>query len=149
MIIKDLRKLFAGAALALAAIATAGALPAAAANASAAPVAWNTTQTATAGQSLSPSERLQPDITCHIYSNRFTIYHANCAGGTYTRCIHYSQGPLPFIPRYASNGCSVRVWLYTATHRHGHALCINPRTADHYLHQNYVWDWISDNGSRC
>jgi hypothetical protein len=150
MTMTSIRKILAGAALALAAITTAGALPAAAASTPAASAVWNnTTQTATAGQGLSPGEHLQPDITCHIYSNRFTIYHANCAGGKFTSCIRFGQGSLPFIPRYASNGCTVRVWMYTAAHRHGHALCINPRTADHYLHQNYVWVWISANGSNC
>jgi hypothetical protein len=151
MSIRSLRKLFAGTALAFAAVTTMAAVPAAAAS-TPAPAAWTATHpAATAGQGTSASGRLQADVTCPNPKNRFTIYATTCKGvSAYTACKSYDQGSMPFIPRYASNGCSVRVWLYRGAHRTGKSpLCISPRTADSYLHTNYVWYWISANKAKC
>lgn len=150
MIIRPMRRLLTGAALAFAALVTVGAAgPAGAATVHATPAHW-TTQAATAsGQDIPANGYIQPDTGCGVQLHVFKIWETTCSGpSATTACTPYDQGSMP-VPAYASNGCEFRVWIYTGANRTGNNLCINPKTSDGYLHQTYVWFWVSDNESNC
>jgi hypothetical protein len=149
MIIRHLRGLLAGTAIAFAVVAAVGAGPAGAATVNAAPVHW-TTHAATASSQYLPADEYVPDAGCGVDLHVFKIWATTCSGVTATTaCTSYDQGRMPLIPSYASNGCEFRVWIYTGANKTGNNLCINPKTSDGSLDQNYVWFWVSNNKSNC
>jgi hypothetical protein len=87
--------------------------------------------------------------SCGFFSGAWAIYGSGCSSGTPYSCKSGSQGSLAFRPSYISNDCTVRVWLYTGNGRTGTSLCVNPRTADNYLHTAYHYAWVSDNNADC
>lgn len=138
-------------AIAFAAFAAAGVSgPAGAATVPAAPIHWATHAAAASDQYLPADGNVQPNAGCGVELHVFKIWETTC-DGTYatTACTPGHQGYMPFVPSYASNGCEFRVWIYTGPNRTGNNLCINPRTSDGYLHQAYVWFWVSDNQADC
>jgi hypothetical protein len=90
---------------------------------------------------------------CPLYGGYAYFYFSGCAYDTRILCVSGLQGFISgypqLYPRYVSNGCNWRVWIYSGANRTGNNLCVNPRTADQYLHRNYIWFWISRNGSNC
>jgi hypothetical protein len=101
----------------------------------------------------SASDHAQIAKTCPVHRHSFTIYRSNCSGGASSHCTYNLQGPLTFVPSYASNGCNVRVYLYTGPNKTGHILCINPDgfpgNATRFLERHYVWGLITSDKSRC
>lgn len=100
-----------------------------------------------------PRDVAAPSV-CPLNGGVVTFYLANCGLPNPIVCTLGFQGfpygsPDVNVVRYVSNGCNARVWLYTGTHRTGNTLCVNPRTADQYLHQLYIWFWISSNNTNC
>lgn len=148
MVNSRLRRLLVGTALAVVAI---GALPAA--TAAAAPTATamsNTTHaTITVGQRHSAARSIQPDTGCPIRQGNFTVYSNSCSSYQDYGCIRGDQGNMVYPATYVSNGCSWRVWIYTGADKTGTALCITKLTQTGVLQRDYVWFWISSNGSTC
>lgn len=130
--------------LACAAVTATGVLPAAA---SIAPATSAARATANPSQGLSSSGHTQPAVTCPIIRNRFTVYRSTCDG---EHATHHCNGfgPMP-VPHYASNGCGVRVLLFTQPNGRGHSLCISPDTATRHLSRTYVWFRVTANRHRC
>jgi hypothetical protein len=52
-------------------------------------------------------------------------------------------------PKYAANGCAVRVWLYQNSNDSGYTLCINPRSSTGALGRSYRAYWVSSNSAKC
>lgn len=153
---RTLRKLIAGVAISFAAVGTAAVVPAVtatAANASTSAELTTTHSTVATAQGISASEGVQIAKTCPVRRHLFTIYRSNCGGARSSPCTYNLQGPLTFPPSYASNGCNVRVYLYTGLHKTGHILCINPDgfpgNATGRLTRHYVWGEITSDKSRC
>jgi hypothetical protein len=147
-----LRKLIAGVAISFAAV-SAAAVPAVAATAPASIESASTHNAVTAVTGASSSDHVQIARTCPVHGHNFTIYRSNCSGAARFLCIYNSQGALPYSPSYASNGCNVRVYLYTGPHKTGHILCINPDgfpgNATGLLRTHYVWALITSDKNRC
>ena len=89
-----------------------------------------------------------PGLWGHVY-----FYFSSCAYDSSPESVSGLQGFINgdpgLYPRYVSNGCNWRAWIYSGVNRTGNNLCVNPRTADQYLHRNYIWFWISSNGTNC
>ena len=151
MVNSNIRRFLTGAAIAIAAIAAVGTSgPAGAATVPAAQTHWTTHDATVSGQYLPINGSVQPDAGCGVQLHVFKIWETTCSGtSATTACTPSDQGPMPFVPAFASNGCEFRVWIYTGAHRTGNNLCINPKTSDGALHQTYVWFWVSDNESNC
>jgi hypothetical protein len=101
-----------------------------------------------------PANRLSPEESiCPVYGGHVYFYFSGCAYDSSPECVSGLQGFINgdpgLYPRYVSNGCNWRVWIYSGVNRTGNNLCVNPRTADQYLHRNYIWFWISSNGTNC
>jgi hypothetical protein len=88
---------------------------------------------------------------CYLIPGSVRFYTSNCTAIAGKPCNSYLQGFIDgtVSPRYVANGCNVRVWLYTGVNRTGNNLCVSPGTLDGYLHQNYIWFWISANHNGC
>jgi hypothetical protein len=88
--------------------------------------------------------------TCPVQFGRFRIYNPKC--GLTQRpslCFIGNHGNFRAVPRYASNGCKFRVWMYTAENEVGHALCISPHTPTNGLKKNYRSFRVVRNQDRC
>lgn len=105
-------------------------------------------QTGTMRMAQAPSEPGSLE-SCGFFSGDWAIYGSGCSSGTPYSCKSGTQGYLAFRPSYISNDCTVRVWLYTGKGRTGTSLCVNPKTADNYLHTSYDYGWVSDNKANC
>jgi hypothetical protein len=88
--------------------------------------------------------------TCPVQFSRFRIYNKNCAlVQRASLCFTGNHGNFRGAPKFASNGCIFRVWIYTARNEAGHALCISPRTPTNSLKQEYLSFRVVNNKDSC
>jgi hypothetical protein len=103
--------------------------------------------------SASAAQVVIPALTsCPIQVGEFRVYaSSSCGNGTFflSGCTAGTKGNLPFIPRYASNGCRSRAWLYTASNEGGFGLCLNKISATNYLHTDYKSFKVVSNTASC
>jgi hypothetical protein len=89
---------------------------------------------------------------CPLYGGYVYFYFSGCTYDSRIKCVSSLQGFINgypgLYPRYVSNGCNWRVWIYSGVNRTVNNLCVNPRTADHYIHRNHIWFWISASPGR-
>jgi hypothetical protein len=75
--------------------------------------------------------------TCPVQYTRFRIYNSKCGVIKAYLCFTGNNGNFKASPRYVSNGCIYRVWIYTAQDEHGQGLCINPHRPTNGLKKTY------------
>jgi hypothetical protein len=98
-----------------------------------------------------PQQHMAPLVISPVIGGFAMFYNSACSLQIGHACSISQQG---FIngnvsPAYVSNGCDDRLWLYTGAHRTGNSLCVNKDTADHFLHQLYIWYFMSGNPANC
>lgn len=88
--------------------------------------------------------------TCPMVKSRFRVYNKSCGLiGQAHLCFSGNHGNFSKAPRYATNGCASRVWIYTAKDEAGHALCISKRSFTNYLKKEYLSFRVVSNRNGC
>jgi hypothetical protein len=125
----------------------------ASATAAVAPSSHNGNSVATASiqsRAQSPSSSESPaNKTCPMVKSRFRIYNKSCGLIRAYLCFHGNHGNFAKAPRYASNGCGTRVWIYPGKGEQGDGLCISRRSFTNSLKKEYLSFKVVSNPSSC
>ena len=84
-----------------------------------------------------------------VQYTRFRIYNSKCGVIKAYLCFTGNHGNFKTSPRYVSNGCIYRVWIYTAQDEHGEGLCINPHRPTSGLKKTYRTFKVVHNQDEC
>lgn len=88
--------------------------------------------------------------TCPMVKSRFRVYNKNCGLiGQAHLCFTGNHGNFSSAPRYASNGCGSRVWIYPGKDEEGPGLCLSRRTFTGYLKKEYLSFRVVRNKGSC
>lgn len=91
----------------------------------------------------------QGNKTCPVEVGVFRTYDKQCHLLDHRDCNPGNEGSLKEVPKYASNGCGRRVWLYPARGEQGIGLCLTKRTATNLLTRNYESFRVVTNSDPC
>jgi hypothetical protein len=110
-----------------------------------------TTVVANAASTAYSQVEAQPmsNKTCPVQYTRFRIYNSKCGVIKAYLCFTGNHGNFKTSPRYVSNGCIYRVWIYTAQDEHGEGLCINPHRPTSGLKKTYRSFKVVHNQDEC
>lgn len=95
------------------------------------------------------SSEVPANKTCPMVKSRFRIYNSSCGLIRAYLCFHGNHGNFAKAPKYASNGCGTRVWIYPGKGEQGDGLCISRRSFTNSLKKEYLSFKVVSNPSSC